>query len=729
MAEPAELVTEGVHIDSKNSPAEVSTTSHQAEQGCKSCCYNSQMQTASPDSSTGEKRKDEPKEEQAQSPAGETLPQPERQPSPEPNCSICLGKMENKSFTNSCFHQFCFTCLLEWSKVKPECPLCKQPFKSIVHNVRSMEDYDQYHLRFEDFNSWENPDGRRFRYRSTLTSERRRELTLSRFLSSHRLVPGTQQRSSPSSFPVLSTSDHRRWIYEMDLWVKRPIRSTRFRETSPQFYTQNAACTHRLVPWLNRELNALQYGHQVAFLMELILSLILRFNIISPEFEELIRPYFLRNTNHFIHEFYNFARSPHDMVDYDRRSSYTDNPDIHPPPIDLGNWSDSDVVILSPDRSSRPRWSQRPLPTSFPRPSTEAAGNLTPVINRAREFLQNIRLIDSRLSRRRETSEFHPLPHRIPLPPSPQPGPSGLQHTDLFVNEIDTSSDEDDRPITIQSSTLNQFRKVSNMKVEVVIPDDAEDDDDCIVVGYEKPLLERSPVDVIVLEDSSDDEQVARNVSPTNQVQYLAQPSTSLDQPSTSSDQPSTSSHQPSTSSQVECTSQEPLQSNQGCCSPLGSKPQDSSASCSSLQPRQRHPSTSPHRSKQSHSSASSSPHGVKLRLSSTSSSPHPVQPAHTSEGSSTSKAVSKPSKRSRSSSSRSKPRSKHKHHNKHHHSRSKKSPSRSRSSSSQQDTSDEDYSPNPSRRKRSKKKHSHKRKKCKSQGKKLSTSTKEKEK
>lgn len=37
--------------------------------------------------------------------------------SPETNCAICLGKPQNKSFTDSCLHQFCFTCLLEWSKV------------------------------------------------------------------------------------------------------------------------------------------------------------------------------------------------------------------------------------------------------------------------------------------------------------------------------------------------------------------------------------------------------------------------------------------------------------------------------------------------------------------------------------------------------------------------------------------------------------------------------------
>ena len=68
--------------------------------------------------------------------------------SPPPNCSICLGKLINKCFTDNCLHQFCFTCLLQWSKIKTECPLCKQTFKSIIHNVRSEGDYDQYHVQF-----------------------------------------------------------------------------------------------------------------------------------------------------------------------------------------------------------------------------------------------------------------------------------------------------------------------------------------------------------------------------------------------------------------------------------------------------------------------------------------------------------------------------------------------------------------------------------------------------
>lgn len=34
------------------------------------------------------------------------------------NCAICLGKISSICFTDSCMHQFCFSCLLEWSKVR-----------------------------------------------------------------------------------------------------------------------------------------------------------------------------------------------------------------------------------------------------------------------------------------------------------------------------------------------------------------------------------------------------------------------------------------------------------------------------------------------------------------------------------------------------------------------------------------------------------------------------------
>lgn len=76
-----------------------------------------------------------------------TVTEGERAASPPPNCAICLGRCKNKCFTDSCMHQFCFKCLCEWSKVKPECPLCKQTFKSIIHNVKSIHQFEEYHVQ------------------------------------------------------------------------------------------------------------------------------------------------------------------------------------------------------------------------------------------------------------------------------------------------------------------------------------------------------------------------------------------------------------------------------------------------------------------------------------------------------------------------------------------------------------------------------------------------------
>uniref|UniRef100_A0A670ZH07 RING-type E3 ubiquitin transferase n=1 Tax=Pseudonaja textilis TaxID=8673 RepID=A0A670ZH07_PSETE len=46
---------------------------------------------------------------------------------------------ENVAYLDRCWHRFCFRCVLEWSKNKAECPLCKQPFHSIVHSLLLLE--------------------------------------------------------------------------------------------------------------------------------------------------------------------------------------------------------------------------------------------------------------------------------------------------------------------------------------------------------------------------------------------------------------------------------------------------------------------------------------------------------------------------------------------------------------------------------------------------------------
>ncbi|KAK2183312.1 hypothetical protein NP493_315g00001 [Ridgeia piscesae] len=303
--------------------------------------------------------------------------------SPNNNCSICLGQLENKSFTDSCFHTFCFVCLLEWSKVKAVCPLCKQPFKSIIHNVRSIEDYDQYYLRSDELTS---DASRRFRYRTTLMPGAQRRQAQEHH---HRML---LQRPSRATLRgpfgrtgQAATSEFRQRVYATGMRVKELVptdgRPPRYRDISAAFFSRNPASTHRLVPWLNRELNVLLNHHDdhIQFVLELILDLIKRYDIRSEEFFQHIQPFTGRRTEHFVHEFYSFARAPYDIVAYDQNASY-DNVDLPVHEIESDddtmndNDDDSDVIMVSP-------------------PPGESASvdmglmSLTPLLDRVRNFL------------------------------------------------------------------------------------------------------------------------------------------------------------------------------------------------------------------------------------------------------------------------------------------------------------------------------------------------------
>lgn len=64
-------------------------------------------------------------------------------------CVICRERPSNKSFLDGCFHMFCFQCIMEWAKLKNECPLCKRTFESVYHSVHSIKDYCRLFVQSE----------------------------------------------------------------------------------------------------------------------------------------------------------------------------------------------------------------------------------------------------------------------------------------------------------------------------------------------------------------------------------------------------------------------------------------------------------------------------------------------------------------------------------------------------------------------------------------------------
>ncbi|KAK3913511.1 E3 ubiquitin-protein ligase Topors [Frankliniella fusca] len=309
---------------------------------------------------------------------------PNRPSSPE-NCAICLGPLANKSFTNSCCHQFCFVCLLEWSKVKAECPLCKVAFDSIIHNVRSQDDYDQYHVvrqppqrapadssvvlyartqhQYRAFSEWMALRGINARNQSfnfhTVDG-------VNAFFLHDAIPHGPPTRAAPRGNPN-GTSAFRRSIYERDLWARiQPDITGRYRECSPDFYAQNPAQVHRLMPFINRELNVLlDNGSRTMYVMDKILELLPQFHIQSSEFRSRVaRLIGNRHAPHFCHELRAFAVSVYDLIGYDRNVQYHENGgagysiEIEDDPSDSHvDSDDDDVRIIEPsnERTSTTR--------------------------------------------------------------------------------------------------------------------------------------------------------------------------------------------------------------------------------------------------------------------------------------------------------------------------------------------------------------------------------------
>ncbi|KAH0449024.1 hypothetical protein IEQ34_022824 [Dendrobium chrysotoxum] len=55
-------------------------------------------------------------------------------------CGICLSEEHKgtiQGILNCCSHYFCFSCIMEWSKVESRCPLCKRRFVTITKSSRS----------------------------------------------------------------------------------------------------------------------------------------------------------------------------------------------------------------------------------------------------------------------------------------------------------------------------------------------------------------------------------------------------------------------------------------------------------------------------------------------------------------------------------------------------------------------------------------------------------------
>ncbi|XP_044039736.1 uncharacterized protein LOC122870073 isoform X2 [Siniperca chuatsi] len=379
--------------------------------------------------------------------------------SPDSKCPICLDRFNNLAYLDRCLHRFCFPCIQEWSHNKAECPLCKQPFASILHSVRAEDDFKEYTLRPAPANS---SVAATVAMVAAMASAARSDHQMRLMLRRHRAADGgettTRRRrterggrggggrragertgvwewyldSPPLALPPLphhpavspivaedseegeDQQEQRRRggadlaergvIFEgltglggavvpvapndrasrrlMTRLVARQrlqreggtVRRLRERETvafrralyrsgiqvrgvagfsnqgqqrdiTAESFRRNPTHLNRLRPWLRRELTVLYgaHGSLVDIVQRIIMARLARHGLEdTPTIEEELQPFLLARTDHFLHELVSFARSPLSLENYDLQAVY------EPPATAL----ELDGTISSTDSSS-----------------------------------------------------------------------------------------------------------------------------------------------------------------------------------------------------------------------------------------------------------------------------------------------------------------------------------------------------------------------------------------
>ncbi|XP_016357436.1 E3 ubiquitin-protein ligase Topors-like isoform X2 [Sinocyclocheilus anshuiensis] len=429
-------------------------------------------------------------------PSGAVLNTISKGASPESKCPICLDHFKNISYLDVCLHKFCFCCIREWSKNKAECPLCKQPFNSIYHTIKSEDNYQRFDLRPTENGSFGNMAGQRFRYRTTLTGERRLAPRRTSSPPDHgvlfedlrgsvpqrhnrdlhsmlrRLAEERQRRESEGrslrSLHEQQAVKFRRALYRRGVRVQNVQDGGRSRETSAEFFRRNPACLHRLVPWVRRELTVLYgtHGSLVNIVQHIIMTLITRHNLDEQAVLHELRPFLLTHTEHFLHEFLSFARSPFNMEAYDQRAVY----DL-PRPSGESSHSETSVIAISEDESD-----------SLVSGSQDYA---TPSVT---------------LSQAPWDDET----------PGPSYSSEPSQVLPFHVRDSDSDSSVGEAVVSV-ATVPRQDRPGNPGTVAVEEEHSSGSDEDCMIIGHVKPVSERTPELVLL---SSDSEQNAEPQSP-----------------------------------------------------------------------------------------------------------------------------------------------------------------------------------------------------------------------
>ncbi|XP_051518328.1 E3 ubiquitin-protein ligase Topors-like isoform X2 [Myxocyprinus asiaticus] len=431
--------------------------------------------------------------------------------SPDSKCPICLDSFKNMASLDRCLHRFCFRCIHEWSKNKAECPLCKQPFHSIFHSVKGENDFKEFVLRpAENLAPNGAAAGRVLRPRVLRGRERRSRrlqqpapsspppvdddvmfggltdaaaFTDNQGLEQMVMRLRARRRGHGESRRLRRLRDQdvvafRRALYRTGVRVRNTRDVGRQREVSAAYLRQNPTCLHRLLPWLQRELTVLygSHGSLVNIVQHIIMSRITNYNMEDSAIRDELRPFLLARTDHFLHELVSFARSTLSMEAYDQQAIY----DCPAPSYEEGSSSDDSVIAISEDDDDD---------------NNDSEDNVIENPSIVQEHLLSIPTAsgtESLLSQSAWDDET--------------PGPS----YSTLLPSSSLSQDEGVEPGSSTALVLNAMKMTDPAASASVSARPGEDDEEeCLIVGYVKPMAERTPELVQLSSDSSEEEQEA----------------------------------------------------------------------------------------------------------------------------------------------------------------------------------------------------------------------------
>lgn len=394
--------------------------------------------------------------------------------SPELGCSICLGAVENRAFTDACYHSFCFECLVEWSRVRAVCPLCKKSFHSIIHSFRSYDDYKLYQVPTSYVSNSVNIS-------SLSSSESSNFLRVGRLQNSN----NPPARSVSSDEQMLA---FRRRVYThaedmqlCGLWSSDRVVMSPPNQVSPAMFDCYPVMLERVRPWVLRDVAVIIGNGDVQYVAGTVLDLLRHFPLTSEDFYERLFPYLGLHTRRFLLELESFARSPFDMTTYDARVVYSagTSPDtsLHLPADrveDVSSSDDSDIEIVTPAVVTV----SEPTVNSHISEMTDHV--LPDFLHCLRSLQRNLMMTFNSMNRPTFYSGLE----------SPVPGPSGLGQA--VVSEESS----------VGSQASRSAHDADERSYSPMVLSDA--DSDIVVVDIDRPA--RSPIHISSGEDDRRDE-------------------------------------------------------------------------------------------------------------------------------------------------------------------------------------------------------------------------------